>query len=382
MSPPMSETLELTRSLIRRASVTPDDAGCQAEISELLAGCGFHCETLRFGEVTNLWARIGTGRPLLAFVGHTDVVPTGPKAQWRHPPFEAVVERGELHGRGAADMKGSLAAFVTAVRRFLDAGPPSHGSIALLITSDEEGPAVDGVARVARKLAEREEIPEWCLVGEPSSERRVADTVKVGRRGSLNARLLAQGIQGHVAYPHKARNPIHDLAPAIAELAATEWDRGNDRFPPTTFQVSNMQAGTGATNVIPGQVEALFNFRFSTEVTAETLIERTEAILEWHGVDCRIEWTRSAEPFLTTDTQLIDGLSRAVTRVTGAEPVLSTGGGTSDGRFLAPLGSQVVELGPINATIHQIDERVSVEDLDTLSTIYEQLLIELFRDGP
>lgn len=376
-----SATIELARALIRRPSVTPEDAGCQDLLAERLAACGFECERLPFGDVANLWARIGTGRPLLAFVGHTDVVPTGPEDRWRHPPFEAAVDGDELHGRGAADMKGSLAAFVTALERLLSQDALRRGSIALLVTSDEEGPAVDGVARVADVLAQRGDIPDWCLVGEPSSDQRIADTVKVGRRGSLNARLTVRGVQGHVAYPHKARNPIHDLAPAIAELAATTWDQGNERFPPTTFQVSNIDSGTGATNVIPGEAQVLFNLRFSTEVTAEALIQRIEGVLDRHGLNYAIEWTRSAEPFMTTDRQLIDGISDAVSAITGALPVLSTGGGTSDGRFLAPHGSQVVELGPINATIHQIDERVTLEELDKLSAIYERLLRQLFHGG-
>jgi len=372
--PTASGTLALTRALVRRPSITPDDAGCQALLAERLTACGFACETLQFGEVTNLWARFGMGRPLFAFVGHTDVVPTGPVERWRYPPFDAALQDGLLFGRGVADMKGSVAAFVTAVERYLAAGSTPQGSLALLLTSDEEGPSVDGVARVARVLEERSEVPDWCLVGEPSSEHRIGDTVKIGRRGSLNARLRVQGVQGHVAYPHKARNPIHALAPVLAQLAATEWDRGNERFPATTFQVSNIQAGTGATNVIPGEVEVLFNFRFSTEVTSAELEERTEAILRAHALTFELEWTRSAEPFLTREGRLTEALSRAVKDVTGNAPELSTAGGTSDGRFLAPLGSQIVELGPLNDTIHQIDERLPAADLDTLSSIYERLL--------
>ncbi len=369
-----SPTLELARELIRRPSITPDDSGCQALLAERLDALGFHCETLAFGDVTNQWARLGDRGPVLAFAGHTDVVPTGPEADWRYPPFTATVADGMLHGRGAADMKGSIAAFATACERHLGAGRKPACSLALLITSDEEGPARDGTRRVMETLHARGEAIDWCLVGEPSSSAALGDTIKIGRRGSLNGRLTARGIQGHVAYPEHARNPIHDLVPALAELAATRWDEGNASFPPTTFQVSNLNAGTGAGNVIPGRAEVLFNFRFSTESTAETLQERVAAILHRHDIDAEIDWSLSGEPFLTARGTLIDATVDAVREDTGRTPVLSTAGGTSDGRFIAPTGAQVIELGPVNATIHQIDERVSTADLEGLSRIYEGIL--------
>lgn len=373
----MSETLELAQRLIARPSVTPEDAGCQCLLQERLAQRGFRAEALRFGEVDNLWSRRGSDGPLFVFAGHTDVVPTGPADNWRFPPFEPTVHEGGLYGRGAADMKGSVAAFVTAVERFTRDCPDHRGSIALLITSDEEGPAVDGTKRVVDWLQERDTRIDWCLVGEPSSETVVADTVKIGRRGSLNARITVRGVQGHVAYPHKARNPIHLLAPALQELTAAEWDAGNASFPPTTFQVSNINAGTGATNVIPGQVELLCNFRFSTETTPEALQAAVQAILDRHGLETDIDWTLSAMPFLTESGALVDATCAAVREITGRDTVLSTAGGTSDGRFIAPTGAQVLELGPLNATIHQIDERVGVSDLDTLSAIYEAILRRL-----
>lgn len=371
-----SDTLALARELVRRPSVTPDDAGCQALIAERLAAVGFHCETLPFGEVTNLWASRGDTGPLLAFAGHTDVVPTGPAEQWTHPPFAATVADGMLHGRGAADMKGSIAAFVTAVERWRRDGG-TDGRLALLLTSDEEGPACDGTVKVVESLRSRGEFMDYCLIGEPSSSARLGDTVKVGRRGSLNGRLTVRGIQGHVAYPQHARNPVLELAPALAELAETHWDRGNERFPPTSFQVSNFNAGTGAGNVIPGTAEVLFNFRFSTESTAASLRERTEALLERHGLDWHIDWSLSGEPFLTRSGELVDATVDAIRAETGLNTTLSTAGGTSDGRFIAPTGSQVVELGPVNASIHQVDERVSVSDLDTLSRIYEDIIKRL-----
>lgn len=373
----MSATLELAKQLIARPSVTPQDEGCQTLIQEHLARCGFHAEALRFGVVDNLWSRRGDDGPLFVFAGHTDVVPTGRESGWRFPPFQPTVADDQLYGRGAADMKGSVAAFVTAVERFTAACPDHRGSIAMLITSDEEGPAVDGTKKVVDWLQARNIAIDWCLVGEPSSETQVADTVKIGRRGSLNARITVRGVQGHVAYPHKARNPIHQLAPALQELTASQWDAGNASFPPTTFQVSNINAGTGATNVIPGDVELLCNFRFSTETTPDALRAHVKAVLDRHTLDYAIDWNLSAMPFLTESGELVQATCEAVREITGQDTVLSTGGGTSDGRFIAPTGAQVLELGPLNATIHQVDEHVAVKDLDTLSAIYESILRRL-----
>lgn len=372
-----SETFELTCDLISRQSVTPEDAGCQAMMAERLEALGFKVEGMPFEEVTNFWARRGTEGPVLCFAGHTDVVPTGPVEKWSSPPFEPTLKDGMLYGRGAADMKGSIAAFMTALDRFVKAHPDHKGSIALLITSDEEGPYINGTTRVIDTLEARNEKITWAIVGEPSSTALVGDVIKNGRRGSLGATMRVKGVQGHVAYPHLVRNPIHELAPALAELAATEWDQGNDFFPPTSFQVSNINAGTGATNVVPGEVEVLFNFRFSTEVTDTELRNRVEAILAKHNVEYEIKWNLSGQPFLTAEGDLVDAARAAIQEVTGRETELSTSGGTSDGRFIAPTGAQVVELGPVNATIHKIDECVKAEDLDTLSTIYEQMLIKL-----
>ena len=376
----MSDTLDLARDLISRPSVTPDDKGCQELLLGRLEALGFRGERLRFGDVSNFWARRGDAGPLFCFAGHTDVVPTGPLQQWTHPPFDAVVADGILHGRGAADMKGSIASFITACERFIAAHPDHKGSIALLITSDEEGPSVDGTVRVVESLEERGEKIDWCLVGEPSSTERLGDVVKNGRRGSLGALMTVTGVQGHVAYPHLADNPIHRVVPALAELAATEWDKGNDHFPPTTFQVSNIHSGTGATNVIPGIVEVMFNFRFSTEQTETGLREKVETLLDRHGLDYRIEWNLSGNPFLTPEGELVAATQAAIAAVTGYETRLSTAGGTSDGRFIAPTGAQVLELGPLNATIHKIDEHVAVRDLDVLSEIYEDILNRLLTD--
>lgn len=373
----MSNTLELAKALIAKASVTPDDAGCQAMLAERLKALGFVIEPLRFGEVDNLWARRGNQAPLFVFAGHTDVVPTGPETEWQSPPFTPAIKEGKLYGRGAADMKSSLAAMITACERFLMQHPDHAGSIGFLITSDEEGPAIDGTVKVIETLQQRNEQIDWCLVGEPSSTDKVGDVIKNGRRGSLNAKLTIQGMQGHVAYPYLAQNPVHQFAPAMQELASIEWDQGNDHFPPTTFQISNIRAGTGATNVIPGELEVLFNFRFSTEVTEEELRHRVEAILDKHGLDYHIEWSLSGQPFLTVEGELIDAVQSAIESVTGYATKLSTAGGTSDGRFIAPTGAQVVELGPINATIHKINECVDIAELDTLSEIYEQVLINL-----
>ena len=371
-----SPTLELAMELIRRRSITPEDAGCQNLLAERLERLGFRVERLRFGEVDNLWARLGDDAPLFAFAGHTDVVPPGPVERWQSPPFEPTLQDGCLYGRGAADMKGSIAAMVTACERFLATSRPA-GSIAFLITSDEEGPAVDGTVKVIEFLEKRDEKIDWCLVGEPTCAERLGDTLKNGRRGSLGGRLRVFGKQGHIAYPHLAQNPVHAALPALAELCATEWDRGNAFFPPTSFQISNIHAGTGATNVIPGELEVSFNFRFSTEVTDAELRRRVESILEAGGFDYALEWTLSGQPFLTPAGRLVDAARAAVGEVTGLEPQLSTSGGTSDGRFIAPTGAEVVELGPLNATIHQIDERVGVQELEQLSAIYERILDRL-----
>jgi succinyl-diaminopimelate desuccinylase len=372
-----SPTLSLAVELVRRPSVTPTDAGCQALLGERLAALGFRLEPMRFGEVDNLWARRGAEGPLLCFAGHTDVVPTGPAGDWTSPPFAAAVKDGFLWGRGAADMKGSLAAMVTACERFLGHHPGHRGSIAFLLTSDEEGPAVDGTVRVVEALSRRGERIDWCLVGEPTSLETVGDALKNGRRGSLNGRLTVYGVQGHVAYPDRAENPIHRFAPALAELCALEWDHGNAFFPPTRFQVSNLASGTGAENVIPGRLAVLVNFRFSTEVTAPELEARVEAVLARHGLRYELAWNLSGNPFLTPGGALLAATAQAVRDTVGIEPDVNTAGGTSDGRFIAPTGAEVVELGPLNATIHKVDERVAVADLERLSTIYERLLERL-----
>ena len=325
----------------------------------------------------NFWARRGNTGPLFAFAGHTDVVPTGPLDQWDSHPFEPEIRDGYLYGRGAADMKGSLAAMVTACERFITRHPDHKGSIAFLITSDEEGPSINGTIKVVEALEERDEKIDWCLVGEPSSGDKLGDIIKNGRRGSLGGRLVVQGIQGHVAYPHLADNPVHRLAPALAELAAIEWDQGNDHFPPTTFQISNIHAGTGATNVIPGDVEVVFNFRFSTETTAEELQQKVESLLNKHQLKYNLQWTLSGQPFLTPERELVSAAVTAIQEVTGISTKLSTSGGTSDGRFIAPTGAQVLELGPVNATIHKINECVNTADLDILSAIYERILAKL-----
>ena len=370
----MSDTLTLAKELIARRSVTPDDAGCQELMIARLEALGFTVERLRFGDVHNFWARRGDSDPLYAFAGHTDVVPTGPEDQWTHPPFEPTINDGMLYGRGAADMKGSLAAMITACERFIGQHPDHNGSIAFLITSDEEGPAVDGTVKVVEHLKARGEKMTGCLVGEPTSTAQVGDVIKNGRRGSLGGKLKVRGKQGHVAYPHLAKNPIHLAAPALAELTAQEWDRGNEFFPATSFQVSNIHAGTGATNVIPGELEVWFNFRFSTEVSAELLQQRVEGILDKHGLDYELAWELSGQPFLTPSGELVEAAIAAVEKVMGMKPALSTSGGTSDGRFIAPTGAQVLELGPLNATIHQIDECVGVKDLDHLSMMYQRIL--------
>ena len=377
----LSPALALAMDLIQRPSVTPDDLGCQALMIERLERLGFEVERLTFGDVENFWAVRGHHGPVLAFAGHTDVVPTGPESQWQTPPFAPQIDaQGMLRGRGAADMKGSLAAMITATERFVATCPDHQGRIAFLITSDEEGPAVDGTRAVVEHLRERNERLDYCIVGEPSSTERLGDVIKNGRRGSLGGVLRVRGIQGHVAYPHLARNPIHQVAPALDALANEHWDAGNDCFPATSFQVSNIRAGTGATNVIPGDVEIVFNFRFSTETTDAELRERTETLLRGHDLDFEIDWTLNGSPFLTREGTLVDATVHGVADVTGTTPVLSTSGGTSDGRFIATLGTQVVELGPRNATIHKVDERILASDLDDLSAIYEAILVRLFTD--
>ena len=372
----LSPTLELCCELMRRESVTPVDAGCQPILVEQLAPFGFEPEWINHGEVTNLWLRRGTKGPLFVFAGHTDVVPPGPLEQWTTPPFEPALRDGYLYGRGAADMKGSIAAFITAAQRFCDRSGPA-GSIALLITSDEEGPAVDGTVKVVEWLEARGESLEWCLVGEPSSTGTVGDVVRNGRRGSLNGQITFHGVQGHVAYPHLARNPIHEFARVMAELDEKVWDNGNEFFPATSFQVSNVNAGTGAENVIPGDLQAVFNFRYCTEVTREELEQQVNHVLDRHGIERTLTWRHSGGPFLTRPGALVDAVGESVAAVRGYRPELSTGGGTSDGRFIARTGAQVVELGPVNATIHRIDERVSVAELDDLAIIYQGILTRL-----
>lgn len=372
-----SETISLALDLISRASVTPEDKGCQSLMTNRLKALGFNIENMRFEDVDNFWARRGSESPLLAFAGHTDVVPSGPVNKWEVDPFKPEIIDGKLYGRGAADMKGSLAAFTTACERFINQHPQHRGSIAFLITSDEEGPSINGTVKVVEALENRNEKIDWCLVGEPSSTDKLGDVVKNGRRGSLSGTLTIQGRQGHVAYPHLAENPIHTAAPALAELAAVEWDKGNEFFPPTTFQISNINAGTGANNVIPGELNILFNLRFSTEVTETELKNRIEEIFNKHQLKYDLEWTLSGQPFLTPEGELVDAICKSIREICGYETRLSTAGGTSDGRFIAPTGAQVVELGPLNATIHQINEHVLAEDLNTLSAVYERIMEHL-----
>ncbi|HEY2816250.1 MAG TPA: succinyl-diaminopimelate desuccinylase [Casimicrobiaceae bacterium] len=370
-------TLALVRELIARRSITPDDAGCQALLAERLTSLGFLCDTLVSNGVTNLWARRGDARPLVCFAGHTDVVPTGPLDQWQSNPFTPTERDGFLYGRGAADMKSSIAAFVTAIEAFLAERPNAPGSIALLITSDEEGPSVDGTVRVVERLSAGGEKIDYCVVGEPSSAGALGDMIKNGRRGTLSGVLTVSGVQGHVAYPHLARNPIHAVAPALAELAATRWDDGNADFPPTTWQCSNIHAGTGVANVIPGTLELWFNFRYSTASTRESLALRFESILKKHGLDYTLAWTGHGRSFLTRPGRLVEVAIASVREVTGRTPVLSTVGGTSDGRFIADICDEVVELGPVNATIHQLNERVAIADLEPLALIYRRVLGQL-----
>ncbi len=372
-----SETLELSLQLLRQPSVTPVDHTCQDIMAKRLEKIGFNIENMRFDDVDNLWARKGTKAPVFCFAGHTDVVPTGSLDAWNSDPFAPEVRNGKLYGRGSADMKTALAAMVVASERFVKKHPTHKGSIAFLITSDEEGPSINGTVKVIETLEARNEKMDWCLVGEPSSTNKLGDIVKNGRRGSLNANLTVKGKQGHVAYPHLAVNPIHSFSKALAELCETVWDNGNEYFPATTFQVSNINSGTGATNVVPGTLNTLFNFRYSTEVTAEELKARTLEILDRHNVEYEISWTLSGLPFLTPVGELVNAAKSAILNVTGVETELSTSGGTSDGRFIAPTGAQVLELGVLNATIHQINEHVNVDDLEPLAEIYEQILENL-----
>jgi succinyl-diaminopimelate desuccinylase len=377
---PLSPTVELAKQLIACPSVTPEDAGCQDIMIARLTALDFTVEKLPFGEVANFWARRGDENPVYAFAGHTDVVPSGPENQWQYPPFQPTIKDGYLYGRGASDMKGSLAAMVTACERFVAQHPRHRGSIAFLITSDEEGPALDGTVKVVQWLESHGVKMQGCIVGEPSSAQTVGDVVKNGRRGSLGAKLTVRGIQGHVAYPHLAANPIHLFAPALTELSKIQWDNGNEFFPATSFQVSNIHGGTGATNVIPGELEVVFNFRYSTAVTYEQLQHKVQQVLERHGLQYDIQWNLSGLPFLTPAGELIDTTVAAIQSVTGLTTQLSTSGGTSDGRFIAPTGAQVIELGPSNATIHKINECVNIQDLDRLSLIYQSILQRLLTD--
>jgi succinyl-diaminopimelate desuccinylase len=374
----MNDTLYLAKELISRPSVTPNDAGCQQLIYERLSKLGFTQHVINSNGVTNSWLRIGEKTPLVVFAGHTDVVPTGPEDKWHTPPFEPTIKEELLFGRGASDMKSSLAAFVTAIESFVHKHADFHGSIALLLTSDEEGPATDGTVKVVDWLKENKTVIDYCIVGEPTAVEKLGDTIKNGRRGSLSGKLTVLGKQGHVAYPHLAHNPIHHCAAALAELANTKWDEGNEYFPATTFQISNIQGGTGATNVIPGEVHILFNFRFSTESTDQSLIERTEAILKKHNLTFNIDWQLGAKPFLTPQGKLVNHACEAIKEITGLHPEVSTTGGTSDGRFIIEVCRELVEIGPSNATIHQRNESVKVTDLDNLSRIYQILLEKLF----
>lgn len=371
-------TLALACELIARRSLTPDDAGCQALIAKRLEPLGFSVDPLVAGGVTNSWMRRGTARPIVCLAGHTDVVPTGPLDEWSSDPFTPDIRDGHLFGRGAADMKASLAAFVTAIEAFVRANPRHAGSIAFLITSDEEGPTnQDGTIKVVERLASRGERLDYCIVGEPSSSQRLGDTIKNGRRGTLTGRLTVRGVQGHVAYPDQVRNPIHLAAPAIAELAGIEWDRGNAYFPPTSFQCSNVHAGTGAANVVPGVLELVFNWRYSTQSTREALMDRMHEVLKRHRLEYSLEFPASGKPFITPPGRLVDAARQAIREVVGIEPSLSTSGGTSDGRFIADICDEIVELGPINATIHKLNERVAVADLEPLSRIYRGILERL-----
>jgi len=372
-----NDTFELARQLIACRSVTPEDAGCVDILAARLEPLGFRCERMDANGIHNLWARRGTVAPVLVFAGHTDVVPTGPLELWESDPFTPTTRDGMLYGRGASDMKSSLAAFVTAIERFVASHPDHTGSIAVLFTSDEEGPAVDGTVRVVEALTARGEKLDYCIVGEPTSVARLGDMIKNGRRGSLSGHLVVKGVQGHVAYPHLAKNPVHEVAAALAELAAVEWDRGNEYFPPTTWQVSNFSAGTGANNVIPGEAKIQFNFRFSTASTLESLQTRVHGILDRHGLTYELDWRYDGRPYLTRRGDLVDAVGRAIESVMGIETKLSTSGGTSDGRFIADICSQVVELGPTNGTIHKVNECINLQELEQLPRIYQQILVNL-----
>ncbi|WP_318492579.1 succinyl-diaminopimelate desuccinylase [Photobacterium leiognathi] len=369
-----SPVIALAKDLMSRPSVTPEDAGCQDVMIARLEQLGFTIETMVFEDTTNLWARRGTQAPLFVFAGHTDVVPSGPVEQWHTPPFEPTIIDGYLHGRGAADMKGSLACMIVAIERFIAENPDHNGSIALLITSDEEGPFINGTTRVVDTLEARNEKIDMCIVGEPSSTLNVGDVVKNGRRGSITGDLTVKGIQGHVAYPHLANNPVHKALPALAELAATTWDNGNEYFPPTSFQIPNIAAGTGASNVIPGEFQVQFNFRFSTELTDTEIKRRVHSVLDAHGLDYDLKWTLSGHPFLTDKGTLVEAVVAAIEEVNHQQPELLTTGGTSDGRFIARTGAQVVELGPVNATIHKVNECVKVADIEKLTDMYQKVL--------
>jgi succinyl-diaminopimelate desuccinylase len=372
-----SETLELAKALIRRKSITPADEGCQQLIIDRLVPLGFKAEVFQCGDVTNLWIRRGTARPLVVLAGHTDVVPPGPREKWHSDPFEPTIRDGKLFGRGAADMKTSIAAFVTAAERFVAAHPEHPGSIGLLITSDEEGPSVDGTVRVVEAFKARGEAMDYCIVGEPSSTERFGDTIRNGRRGTLTGRLVVQGVQGHVAYPHNVKNPVHLGAPAIAELAKTHWDGGNEFFPPTTFQVSNIHAGTGAQNVTPGAMQVDFNFRFSTESTPESLKSRVGEILDRHGLEHEVQWTLGGKPFLTKRGKLVSTLVNAIRKVTGVTPEVNCQGGTSDGRFIIDVCSEVAEFGPVNRSIHKVNEAVALDEIEPLADVYRTAIEDL-----
>lgn len=374
----MSRTIELTKQLIACPSLTPEDAGCQQILAAALEALGATAKHLRFTDVDNLWLTHGRGDPLLCFVGHTDVVPAGAIEQWDSQPFTPEIRGDYLYGRGAADMKGSIAAFISALERFVSVRPEHPGTIALLITSDEEGSAVNGTRKVVDYLQSNNIRIKWCLVGEPSSEDKLGDTIKNGRRGSLNGKLTIHGVQGHVAYPRRADNPIHKILPALTELCARQWGQGDEHYPPTGMQISNIHGGTGADNVIPASIEVMFNYRFGANITEQTLQTETEKILAGHGLDYRLDWRLSGRPFLTKAGKLLEASRQAVKEITGREAQLSTTGGTSDGRFIAPTGAEVIELGPVNKTIHKVNECVNVEDLNLLSTIYESILKRLF----